>query len=270
MALSAYFLRQRQINQFNVGNTVLVSALNNDDFYLGFLQNINGGSLFIDFDSGQMPAQWVSISRVWHHERSSIRLVNDPRDVYVAIRLEHDGPYTFRPAKLLRSYGYESRFLCCITFDTDTGLSSTGNEKPNLQIVHGWQLVHRLPIDRRIYRICRLPFKKVIYRSSRVSSALNGIQERTIVNMLYSVFREDFLPLNENWDRLFVRISEEEIMFLIMRIQCKHVRSIPCASGKCWRNRTNKMITEGVEKFLLRYCCGPLFHHISFSNSATK
>ncbi|XP_055335715.1 uncharacterized protein LOC129586480 [Paramacrobiotus metropolitanus] len=197
MALNAYFSRQRRISQFNLGNTVLVSGINNDDFYLGFLQDIKGDRFFIDFDSSQQPAQWVPINRIWHHARSSILMISDPRDVYVAVRQEDGGPYTFRPAKLLRSFSHESQWLCCVSVGSHCGTSSTGNEQSDLQVVHAWQLIHRLPSNRRVERICQLPFKKVVFRSSRVNSALSGIQEQNIVDMLHLEFRDGYIPLVE-------------------------------------------------------------------------
>ncbi|XP_055352806.1 uncharacterized protein LOC129598778 isoform X2 [Paramacrobiotus metropolitanus] len=247
-AIKSYFTRAHRSGCINLGNEVLVNFHSDTEFYLGFLQDINGDQVFIDFDCQLIQPQWVSIHRVWRHERRTIQVVDDPVDVHVAVRQQDAGPYVFQPALLLRSCSYASQFLCCVSFN----LHLSPSEIKDFEVVHSWQVVEHLPHDRNFYRICLLPIKKIVYRSKKLTLGA-GIEESHIIHTLDVGFRNCYYHYEDGTrDRVFVRITEGEIMFLIMYIKCLHRYKNECGAISCWLTETTKKVRMGIEKYLLK------------------
>ncbi|XP_055351018.1 uncharacterized protein LOC129597476 [Paramacrobiotus metropolitanus] len=111
------------------------------------------------------------------------------------------------------------------------------------------------PKNRQTDRICRFPMQKVVYRSAKLR-ALGDIQEWHIERVLDVGFRHGRRPLEQGRDRVFVRIREDEIMFLNMRIQCgcPPVRGYTCGQSPCWLTATTRKVANGIEKYLFEAC----------------
>ncbi|XP_055349265.1 uncharacterized protein LOC129596109 [Paramacrobiotus metropolitanus] len=244
----SYFSCGARRGRFNLGNTVLVNLTSDEEFFLGYLQDIIADQVFIDFDCERIAPQWVSMQRVWHHDKPSITLQLS-REVYVAIRREADGPYVFGPAFLECSCNYANQFLCYAFLDHPCYSFQT---QDSVRVVHSWQVIPRLPSDPMIDRICRLPIKKVVYRSAKLR-ALSSIQEWHIERILDLGFRQGKRQSGQGRDRLFVKLTDGEIVFLIMRIQCSfpHTVSVDCLQSTCWLTATTRKVIAGIEEYLL-------------------
>ncbi|XP_055327295.1 uncharacterized protein LOC129580679 [Paramacrobiotus metropolitanus] len=248
--MNSYFTCGARRGQFNLGNTVLVNLTSLDEFLLGYLQDINGDQVFIDFDCERIAPRWVPLQHVWHYEKPRITF-DLPCNVYAAVRREVGGPYVVQTAKLLCNWSYDNQFLCCVAEHV-----SCSTEKYQAHIVHHWQLIERLPRNRHIDGICRIPIKKVVYRSAKLR-LLNDVQEFHIERLLDVGFRQGHRQIVMDRDSAFARIREEEIVFVIMRIQCCYPRvmcplSRKCGHNTCWLTDTEKKVAAGIENYLFQ------------------
>ncbi|XP_055331777.1 uncharacterized protein LOC129583793 [Paramacrobiotus metropolitanus] len=97
-ATSLYF---RQLftgsREVNYGNTVLVQR-DNGQWWLGYVQDIDGDRFFIDFDASTIHAQWIHTRHIWPHHFLSSRkwpMVRG-KTLQVAMRQHAGGPMVFR------------------------------------------------------------------------------------------------------------------------------------------------------------------------------
>ncbi|XP_055354762.1 uncharacterized protein LOC129600301 [Paramacrobiotus metropolitanus] len=83
--------------ELNYGNTVLVQR-DNGQWWLGYVQDIDGPNFFVDFDASSISAQWIHSSRLWPHRfidpAQPLQLEGSP--VHVALRDTHTDPMVFR------------------------------------------------------------------------------------------------------------------------------------------------------------------------------
>ncbi|XP_055354747.1 uncharacterized protein LOC129600293 [Paramacrobiotus metropolitanus] len=80
--------------ELNYGNTVLVQR-DNGQWWLGFVQDIDGPNFFVDFDASSISAHWIHSSRLWSHHFSGGVCMDS--SVQIALRRTHADPMVFWP-----------------------------------------------------------------------------------------------------------------------------------------------------------------------------
>ncbi|XP_055354642.1 uncharacterized protein LOC129600217 isoform X2 [Paramacrobiotus metropolitanus] len=86
----------------NFGNTVLVQR-DNDQWWLGYVQDIDGDRFLVDFDSPTVRPEWILTRHIWPH--NFLRQwgpQNRGSSIQVALRDTQGGPMVFRPATITR------------------------------------------------------------------------------------------------------------------------------------------------------------------------
>ncbi|XP_055331585.1 uncharacterized protein LOC129583688 [Paramacrobiotus metropolitanus] len=134
-ATPRYFRRlyagDREVNH---GNTVLVRR-DSGQWWLGYVQDIDGDQFFVDFDSTTTRAEWIHASRLWPHF-----LLNGAvpawigSAVQVALSTVEGGPLVFRRGTIT---GEMCLLYYIVRLDGDEG---------NSIAVHRTQFVERLPV----------------------------------------------------------------------------------------------------------------------------
>ncbi|XP_055346800.1 uncharacterized protein LOC129594211 isoform X2 [Paramacrobiotus metropolitanus] len=220
MAQSRYFRRgQYSGKHFNLANTVLVK-LEEGVFCLGYLQDVQGDDVYIDFDCAVICPSWVQTRFVWFHN-----LIEDSSgpDVQVALRSENEqwkGAYVFQPARKVGKCGWDNLYMCYIT----TERQACTEQKPTFQLVHRWQIVKELP-DENCSSICdqrnQIHFGKhtILLTDSLTLPAIN---ESNVANFLDSAFgkyqKRISTPFPDIRDRLYVGLSAKKITITILDI----------------------------------------------------
>ncbi|XP_055340941.1 uncharacterized protein LOC129590011 [Paramacrobiotus metropolitanus] len=133
-------------NQMNYQNTV---AVHNDDdsWWLGYIQDIDGDQVFIHFNARKVTDRWVPMGSVWPllfywDDRSQPYSAGMP--IYAALRDEDDGPFRFRPVTMLgRFRGCEK--MCEVFYVQTTIAVANGNQ----DIVRG-ELVQNCQISKQL------------------------------------------------------------------------------------------------------------------------
>ncbi|XP_055354389.1 uncharacterized protein LOC129600030 [Paramacrobiotus metropolitanus] len=102
-ATSVYFRKLFSgSRKVNYGNTVLVKR-DDGQWWLGYVQDIEGDHFFVDFDAATINPQWIHSRYLWPHHflsRASGSQQNSP--VQVAMRLAEANPMIFRPATIIK------------------------------------------------------------------------------------------------------------------------------------------------------------------------
>ncbi|XP_055342349.1 uncharacterized protein LOC129590927 [Paramacrobiotus metropolitanus] len=138
MSASSRFFRElwSGAREINYGNTVLVLR-DDGPWWLGYVQDVRGQDLLVDFDASAVPAQWIHTSRPWPHHC----LPDDVLHPYVECRLQvalrehHDGPMVFRPATVVAAW-----------HDQLLGVRLDEKQPADCFFVHRFQFVERLPV----------------------------------------------------------------------------------------------------------------------------
>ncbi|XP_055351035.1 uncharacterized protein LOC129597489 [Paramacrobiotus metropolitanus] len=238
-------IKSRCPGQWNINNAVMVNLVG-DDFYLAYLQDIDGDLVFVDFDCTKIPSWWVSADRVYRHNLYGERVKHD--SVFVAVREEDNGPYIFRPAKLLRNSTLSTNYLCCVSLNT------TQDPKNSFRVVHQWQLSSVLPSQYTDLptKITEDHVEKVVVRVDNMGF-LKHIDEYHITRLLDMGFRDGFSPIGwrafdvahkDDRDQLFVRLTGRTLTFVIMQASCFHV---------FWNTRIPLFLPRQKRKNLRKY-----------------
>ncbi|XP_055357078.1 uncharacterized protein LOC129602135 [Paramacrobiotus metropolitanus] len=273
-------IKRRCPGQWNINNAVMVNLVG-DDFYLAYLQDIDGDLVFVDFDCTKIPPWWVPADRVYRHNLYGERAKNDSKatDVFVALREDDNGPYIFRPAKLLRDSTLRTNYLCCVS------INISQDPKNPFRVVHQWQLSSVLPnqYTDRPTKITEDHVEKVVVRVDNMGF-MKHIDEYHITHLLDVGFRDGFNPIGwrafdvahkDDRDQLFVRLTGRTLTFIIMQAPCLHVfwntrdpvilacqkrkksRKFSYHNCTCWKKEIAKDISFGINNYLRRYCYRP-------------
>ncbi|XP_055340892.1 uncharacterized protein LOC129589974 isoform X2 [Paramacrobiotus metropolitanus] len=133
-------------NQMNYQNTV---AVHNDDdsWWLGYIQDMDGDQAFIHFDAKKVADRWVHQERVW-----PLLSRNDYRwqpysaymRVHAALRDEDDGPFRYRPVRIINKLlGCE---ICEMYYiQTDTAATNGQPDNAPCEVVQNCQIIKQLP-----------------------------------------------------------------------------------------------------------------------------
>ncbi|XP_055337937.1 uncharacterized protein LOC129587976 isoform X2 [Paramacrobiotus metropolitanus] len=134
-------------NQINYQNTVVVHN-DDDSWWLGYIQNIQGDHAFIHFDAKKAAPRWLHMGRVWalpFYWNIHLIAPNPPEmPVYAALRDENDGPFRFRPVTRLGIlYGCDK----CQMFYVKTDTAGTNDQQNRAlwQLVQNCQITEQLP-----------------------------------------------------------------------------------------------------------------------------
>ncbi|XP_055352595.1 uncharacterized protein LOC129598639 isoform X2 [Paramacrobiotus metropolitanus] len=122
-------------------NTVVVQMAK-DMCWLGFIQDINGDKVLVDFDSSTVPARNIPASRVWPLQLVSSEGVEyENMSAFAALRDEQDGPFRFRPVSVL-SFVKDCKMFF---ISTDSLPASDTAPVTQISVVDRCQIVSRLP-----------------------------------------------------------------------------------------------------------------------------
>ncbi|XP_055348761.1 uncharacterized protein LOC129595705 [Paramacrobiotus metropolitanus] len=80
--------------ELNYGNTLLVQR-DNGQWWLGYVQDIDGPSFYVDFDAGSTSPRWIHSSRLWPHRFLTHEPLPEGSSVQVALRRTHADPMVF-------------------------------------------------------------------------------------------------------------------------------------------------------------------------------
>ncbi|XP_055343572.1 uncharacterized protein LOC129591788 [Paramacrobiotus metropolitanus] len=131
--------------EVNYGNTVL-ALRDGGQWWLGYVQDVNGPHFLVDFDARSVPAQWIHSSRLWPHHflyKDLFPLVTD--SLPVALRDSHDGPMIFRPATIVAQR--KARVLIVRLGDKAQDRSQSNTTPPGKgYLVYRNQCTRRLPV----------------------------------------------------------------------------------------------------------------------------
>ncbi|XP_055343629.1 uncharacterized protein LOC129591827 [Paramacrobiotus metropolitanus] len=88
----------------NYANTVLVRR-DGGQWWLGYVQDVRGKELLVDFDASTVQPQWIHTSLIWpHHSRYYTLDTYVNTVVQVALRERPGGPLVFRPARVVAQW----------------------------------------------------------------------------------------------------------------------------------------------------------------------
>ncbi|XP_055331264.1 uncharacterized protein LOC129583495 isoform X2 [Paramacrobiotus metropolitanus] len=214
------------VNQISCQNTVLVRN-DDDSWWLGYIQEMDGDQVFIYFDSTKIRARWIHLRSIWSFP---FYWTKDARDkqlggsynvpVFVALRDEDNGPFCFRPAVMLRPL-WCCEFLYGICFiRTDGGMDNAYGQRPRLELVDHGQVVYQLPptgpslFERR----SGLIFTKHFIPLARAQALLGDASDKfRIVKHLCTALREELrLPCPSASCRFHLRIQEDCSVIIII------------------------------------------------------
>ncbi|XP_055345087.1 uncharacterized protein LOC129592953 [Paramacrobiotus metropolitanus] len=119
--------------ELNYGNTVLVQR-DHGQWWLGYVQDIDGDHFYIDFDATTVNSQWIHARHLWPHQflRNRPLWGFTPYSVQVALRDADSQPLIFRPGAVIHDSGGIYRVVSL----------NDGNPR---HMVHRAQLVEQLP-----------------------------------------------------------------------------------------------------------------------------
>ncbi|XP_055345406.1 uncharacterized protein LOC129593208 isoform X2 [Paramacrobiotus metropolitanus] len=213
-------------NQMSFQNTVLVHN-DNDSWWLGYIQDMEGDHAFINFDSTIVAACWVHMRAVWpfplYWDRDGHGTNPDCRNapVFVALRDEDNGPFRFRPAVILELIS------CCKTFEgmfyitTDASYANTPLQKPRFEMVGDGQVVNLLPPTGPplIKRCSGLLYNKHFVPFAKAQALLRDPSDKfRIISHLYTndLRKRMGLPFPSDCRRFHLRIEQDGCMFIII------------------------------------------------------
>ncbi|XP_055349267.1 uncharacterized protein LOC129596110 [Paramacrobiotus metropolitanus] len=123
-----YYRELRSVpRQMNFGNTVLAQR-DAGQWWLGYVQDIDGEYFFIDFDASTISAQWIHSKHLWPHHFPYLNTLHPfpPKPMQVALQDEIGGPFIFRPATFIK--GYYCMF-CTVNINQDPADQTTPPEQ---------------------------------------------------------------------------------------------------------------------------------------------
>ncbi|XP_055354743.1 uncharacterized protein LOC129600289 [Paramacrobiotus metropolitanus] len=86
--------------ELNYGNTVLVQR-DNDQWWLGYVQDVDGPNFYVDFDASSISPQWIHSSRLWPHHFISTNRHLEGSTVQIALRRTCVDPMVFLPGTVV-------------------------------------------------------------------------------------------------------------------------------------------------------------------------
>ncbi|XP_055352824.1 uncharacterized protein LOC129598794 [Paramacrobiotus metropolitanus] len=204
--ISEYFSRgrSRRQGQLDVKNPVLVNVADNE-YCLGYLQDVDGDNLFVDFDCTTLPPWWFPAGRVWFYNLNQGYYPTD-KEILVAVRNEPTGPYIFRPAIVV--WYYCDLFLCRLI------RKPVDSETTSLHFVHRWQTAY-WDGGSVMKRSSKLDVEKVVIclKTTEITDEIDGFN---IAEDLKACYPGSDTVSPRFVDRIFVRNKENEIVFLIV------------------------------------------------------
>ncbi|XP_055337878.1 uncharacterized protein LOC129587928 isoform X2 [Paramacrobiotus metropolitanus] len=127
----------------------MVAVLNDDNsWWLGYIQDMNGELAFIHFDSKKVTNRWVHMGRVWalpfYADTRPFLHARKMQVVYAALRDEDDGPFRFRQVTMFNEVqGCETcrlYYIKTVTIDTSDQQNSA-----RCELVQHCQITPHLP-----------------------------------------------------------------------------------------------------------------------------
>ncbi|XP_055349976.1 uncharacterized protein LOC129596666 [Paramacrobiotus metropolitanus] len=227
--IPSYFFRRptRSHLEINYGNTVLVEC-GNGERWLGYLQDIDRDLMLIDFDCSTVAAEWIHSRHVraqpflnddWTLWRSLDQEVASTGScgVQVALRRTENGPFIFRPARLLTRTAEVGLFY--------VRLKDTAPHQ--YVVIHLWQVAANMELA-----VDEPPLRKqtrgLYYRKFTVpfqNAHMNGtLNMEALRKCLYNAGLEKYqrgpnsVPGDERIDfRIFARIIGGNLHFICAR-----------------------------------------------------
>ncbi|XP_055332881.1 uncharacterized protein LOC129584650 isoform X2 [Paramacrobiotus metropolitanus] len=152
----------------NYGNTVIVKR-DNGEWWLGYVQDIDGDLFYINFDSSTAGPSWIHARHIWPHEYfkggSSVYM---GQRVQVAVRNEPGGPFIFRAGRI--AYVPLQKYSICWNVNLDEHLSGDHLSNCKCKFVYESQIVMELPLAEElcfyrnnatfVYKKYVIPFKQ--------------------------------------------------------------------------------------------------------------
>ncbi|XP_055352598.1 uncharacterized protein LOC129598640 [Paramacrobiotus metropolitanus] len=170
-------------------NTVCVQTEQDDgSAWLGYIQDIAGDEVLVDFDSSTQPARRVPAARVWPiplppRDPCSAEYFGYPdQPVFVALRDEYAGPFRFRPATVLRCVGE------CQMYVVSTNVPGT-DAATTLAVVDRCQILRELPIGEAAL-LART--SGLLYVKHEIANTTMLFGQTTAVSVLIDLFREEY------------------------------------------------------------------------------
>ncbi|XP_055337243.1 uncharacterized protein LOC129587487 [Paramacrobiotus metropolitanus] len=141
-----YFPQEYGATECNVANTVLMNH-GDQNWHLAYIQDIHEDSFLLNFISSSTTASWVNSKYIWPHYLIPSQPLHD--SVFVAVRNELNGPFVFRPARLVfTSQGESSSHDRLKLHHVQLDVAGEDGKTVSLRrIVHHWQLAESLPYN---------------------------------------------------------------------------------------------------------------------------
>ncbi|XP_055350158.1 uncharacterized protein LOC129596810 isoform X2 [Paramacrobiotus metropolitanus] len=129
--------------EINYGNTVLVNRADGQ-WWLGYVQDVNGEHFFVDFDASTVQAEWIHSSHLWPHHFPFVAFLDHyvDRCLNVALRDKYGGPMIFRPATVIMEW--DVHFLA-VRLDENNPVKKA-RKSMACRFVHRGQFAERLPV----------------------------------------------------------------------------------------------------------------------------
>ncbi|XP_055350731.1 uncharacterized protein LOC129597272 [Paramacrobiotus metropolitanus] len=202
--------------QMSYQNTVAVKE--KDEIWLGFIQDINGGQAFIDFDSKKEKARWINASVVYlmpwfdtNHQRD--------KPVFAALRDEDDGPFRFQSVFIKYSFAACNR---CVMYYVETNIQSGDSTNPRIELVDYRQILgpEWFTEPPLLYRNSGLLCTKYFVPSATTNQILSKPTDRSrIIKHFREAFESDPVQatiLRRDCCRFHLRIEAKGCVFVVI------------------------------------------------------
>ncbi|XP_055347112.1 uncharacterized protein LOC129594440 isoform X2 [Paramacrobiotus metropolitanus] len=224
----------------NYQNTVAVRVdPATDECWLGYIQDLRGDHVLVDFDCAAAPARYIHASRVWPQAIASHSPVNPSASasghetypkccgmsVVAALRDAPDGPFRFRPATVLR---FISKCRMYFVSTKEAANASGGGERNVIAVVDRCQLMGRLPFNEaplltRTSGILYTQHEFVKRTAAITTQSLfdTRTDARQFVDALRQVYRAYPLAMGDREDscRFHMRIGSDDCTLVVVDSQ---------------------------------------------------
>ncbi|XP_055355001.1 uncharacterized protein LOC129600489 [Paramacrobiotus metropolitanus] len=205
-------------NQMSYQNTVAVS--DKGDMLLGFIQDINGDQVFVNFDSSKVKARWVDAACVysmpWYDHQE-----NHQRDkpVYAALRDEDDGPFRFQSVFIIFSVAACKRcYMCYVKANVQGGDPA----KARIELIDHRQILglEWFTEPAFLYRNSALGYTKYCASFTTANQLLGQPADRSrVIKHFREVFEEDAaLSTLTDCCRFHLRIEANNCVFVVIGV----------------------------------------------------
>ncbi|XP_055348762.1 uncharacterized protein LOC129595706 [Paramacrobiotus metropolitanus] len=107
--------------ELNYGNTVLVQR-DNGQWWLGYVQDIDGPNFFVDFDASSINAQWIHSRHLWPHRFLMHEPLPEGSSVQVALRRTYVDPMVFWSGAIVDDEKTDPYVLVRVDADKSDGI----------------------------------------------------------------------------------------------------------------------------------------------------